>query len=151
MRHRGYANVCYDCEFSMTLTVETLAALLRTHPMFAPIYDDTASPTQREMDEHDSNQRRQRADDLAAWLLPQLGAGAPAGPWENCHDCGARMMWSDPDASAPSWMCPRCVYYRMVRAESDCKRVGATERVERSADAPEGPWRPTGEETHERT
>jgi hypothetical protein len=48
---------------------ERLAALLRTHPMFGPIEDDTASPTQRGRDEIDSAQRRQRADGLAEWLL----------------------------------------------------------------------------------
>lgn len=47
----------------------------------------------------------------------------PKGPFERCHDCGARMMWSDPDAPAPSWMCPRCVYWRMRRAEEELARV----------------------------
>lgn len=37
---------------------------------------------------------------------------------ERCSDCGARMVWSDPDANTPAWMCPRCVHERMVRAEA---------------------------------
>jgi hypothetical protein len=53
----------------MTAPRAALAALLQTHPMFAPIEDDTASPTQREMDEHNSRQRRERAAGLADWLL----------------------------------------------------------------------------------
>ena len=68
--------------------------------------------------------RHAHCDADIAFLLELVGASGapgrdatPAGPWEFCHDCGARMMWSDPDASTPSWMCPRCVYYRMVRAE----------------------------------
>ena len=48
---------------------DQLAALLRTHPMFLLPEDDTASPTQRQMDEHDRAQRRQRADGLAKWLF----------------------------------------------------------------------------------
>jgi len=62
---------------------QRIRELVRSHPMFAPIIDDTASPTQRQMDEHDTRQRQQRADGFAAWLVAHgvsLGAALEAGP-----------------------------------------------------------------------
>ena len=87
-----------------------LAALLRAHPMFAPIRDDTASPTQRQLDEHDSVQRRQRANGLAEWLLahgvslPDAGDAPPNdGTVWDCTECGTNVT----GPSSPP-RCPHC-------------------------------------------
>lgn len=123
----------------MTLTVETLAAILR------------------KWDEDD-------ADVLAAWLLPQLGAGAPApvvkiAPGVPPEDEAGHTL-DDHIGALETLAAPGHRETARQLADSALRlyavllraaRVGATERVERSADASEGPWRPTGEETHERT
>ena len=42
----------------------------------------------------------------------------PAGPFPNCHDCGAVMVWDDVRREMPVWMCPRCVLECCRRAEA---------------------------------
>ena len=85
---------------------ERLAALLRTHPMFGPIEDDTASPTQRQLDEHDSAQRRQRADGLATWLidngvsLPDSGDAPRAEPTGAAIEAAIAAIWLYTDSSS---------------------------------------------------
>lgn len=76
----------------MTNPVASLAALLRTHPMFVAIYDDTASPTQQEMDERFTKQLQQRADELAEWLLAR---GVQYAPREHRAGCAADVWVED--------------------------------------------------------
>ena len=47
--------------------------------------------------------------------------GGAEGPFPNCKDCGERMIWSRSNGLA-SWMCPRCVHYRMSKAEAELSR-----------------------------
>ena len=104
--------------------------------MFAPIQDDTASPTQRQLDEHDSAQRRQRARGLAEWLLahgvslpdsgdapreswrcPRCGSETPGVTCIVCEECAASKPASAPDGLLPDTFIERAVQAALAQAE----------------------------------
>lgn len=46
--------------------------------------------------------------------IEELIGGEPMKGHDNCSDCGRAMVWSH---DCGTWMCPRCVYFRMTNAE----------------------------------
>lgn len=79
--------------------VEAVAAILREHSIFKSIVDDTASPTQQEIDWNRHIWQRAAANSVAEWLLENveriraaLGApsSAPEGPWKASRIDSAR-------------------------------------------------------------
>lgn len=63
----------------------------------------------------------------AAWAVDGVRAidgRREPGPYERCTDCGERMVWSS-EEHKESWMCPSCVWHRMVSAERSLGTAGA--------------------------
>jgi hypothetical protein len=61
--------------------------------------------------------------------------GGPAGPQENCSDCGRAMVWA-----RNVWMCPQCVLWRLRNAEEAWKRLlELTRMLDEHPDGYDGP------------
>lgn len=98
-----------------------LTEIVKAYPLFQPVYDDTASPTQQEVDHRVTLERAFEAGKFTAYLYAELqklklifGSGDSVIHWCGCKVVCLQRIHEEA-------LCPTCYECRNKRDEADQK------------------------------